>query len=192
MTLDLSREAAEILFGKQAHISYLKRSEVASRSGNGFALWDALMYCLYFQISPPEWLRNEYERIAHGLCTGKYKNFEEAFGVEMTRRDQLKRQEAYEMHKNSGAVLERLFAYRVQGGSMNSEEAFSSIAEELGISRNLVEKIKKKYGQFITDIPQRAPADHIRGYMQGEIEMPRSEGRPMFWEDEVDKQRTSK
>jgi NADH:ubiquinone oxidoreductase subunit E len=102
----------------------------------------------------------------------------EAFGWKS--EDPRHRRKIHRQNELSKAILTRLTKHRLEGGSLNAEEAFQPIADELGTSRRVVEEVYRKEGQFIKKLPRGNPNDVIHVFPRKTLPVPRRRGRPIL------------
>jgi hypothetical protein len=182
--VNLSGAAKEAMYGIATQKQILAQLQAAALAGRRNAIWDAMMFCIQFQLIQPEWLRTEMERIDHGVRVGEFDTLDEAFGIKLPSKG--KRQRAHLIEQQREAVIDLLFRHRTAGGSLNAEEAFEPVAQQLRISRKLVERIYKNHGHFLKDIPQNQPDKVTYAVVSGHSRRFKQYGRPVHWEDEQD------
>jgi hypothetical protein len=180
--VNLSDAAKEAIDGKAIQKQVLEKLQAAALAGQN-VIWEAMMFCVQYQLIQPEWLRTEMERIDHGVRVGEFNTLDEAFGIKLPSKG--KRQRAHLTEQHREAVIDLLFRHRIAGGSLNAEEAFEPVAQQLRISRTLVERIYKIHGRFLKDIPQNQPDNVTYAWASCPIRPFKQYGRPVHWVDEL-------
>ena len=178
MTINLSKEVLEKMFGDEAVLNYLQICENEFKAGNRMALFEALQLCAQFQAVIPDWAADAILEGGTEISSGKQKDFNELFGYAMPNQRTRKREARIEY--NTSKVLGMLMKHRCDGGSMNVDEAFGEISVSTGIPRRDIEEIYRRSGQWVKDISQGNPEGSVRGFLNGKVPMPRRHGRPIL------------
>jgi hypothetical protein len=175
--IGLPVEAEELLWGDDAILRELEDARKAFESGDRSALTVAVFYCARFQAVIPEWAADALLEIQEKLESGELQDCNEAFGWKSEYPD--KRCKMHRQNKHAKAVLSRLLAYRLEGGTLNVEQAFQPVADDLQISRRDVEAIYKREGQFIKELPRGGDGGN-HGVWRSTLPTPRRHGRPLL------------
>lgn len=175
--VNLSREAQEAMWGDPALLEYLETAEKLFVGGNKTVLWEVIDLCGHCQLVMPDWVRDAVAEITYGLRTGELATFDEAFGLRLESKATRKKKHRLAQQRNE--ILRLLHAHRLDGGSLNAEEAFEPIAHTLGISRRDVEAVYKAHGQFITSLPRGNPDGGFHAISSSSSARPKRYGRPI-------------
>ena len=178
MVIQFSKELEEALHGDKAVLNYLELVHNDFINGNKTALFNVLQLCAQYQAVIPDWASDEILKMGGRIDRGELKDLNEAFGWEGENLATRKRRARLE--QNSNAVLGLLQKHRLAGDSLNADDIFQTVAEELKISRRDVEDIYKLYGQFIKKLPRGNPDNIIHGIFNSQMPFIRRYGRAIL------------
>ena len=178
MTIQISDELHEALYGDEAVLKYLEIMRKAFIEGNKSAVFYVLPICARYQAVIPEWAADEILKIESNLYTGKLKDFNDALGWE--GEHQATRKKEARLRNLSNQVIISLQEHRLKGASLNADDILQTVAEELKISRRDVEDIYKQSGQFTKDLPRKKPENTAYAIMHTTLPSYRRHGRPVL------------
>jgi hypothetical protein len=176
--MDISPELEEKLWGDDAILRYLEITKKLFEQGDRTALFGAIALCARFQAVIPGWAADAILEMESKLENGQFRDFNEAFGQDFEK--QLTRRKNARLKRYVLQVLRLLQQHRLSGGSLNTEEAFQPIADQLGISRRDVETIYKREGKFIKNLPQGNSDNRVYGFGRAILAVPRRYGRKIL------------
>lgn len=130
----------------------LEKLRIDFMKGDKSVLFAAICLVLRSQPAGSSWVTDAAMEIEATLGTRRCPDMNAAFGWTTDRKKQLGVRQRQE--KNKEKILSMLVAYRLSGGSLNTELAFKSIADEIGIPWRDVEAVYKRHGRFIKALPQ--------------------------------------
>jgi len=181
--INLSTGLSEQLWGNEAVLRGLDYLEKEFNNGHRFCLFLTIAMCARFQAVIPDWAATAILNGETGLEDGDVVDMNQLFGWDQLAKEETKitnRRNKARRKKYKKQVLAELFVYRLGGGGLNTEEAFSPVAEKLGLSRRDVEAIYRDYGEFVRHIPQSRNSDVIHGFMDANLDPPRRYGRKIL------------
>jgi hypothetical protein len=147
-------------------------------AGDRTVLFDVIATCARFQAIIPKWATDEILLAEHALENGNMKDFNAVFGY--AGEHLASRKKKARLAKYATQVLSKLQQLRLEGGSLNADDIFADVANELGISRRDVEDIYKNDGKFIKELPRENTDDTVYGFAKVEIPYYRRYGRPIL------------
>lgn len=176
--MQLSKEIEEVIHGDKAVLHYLEICRLCFIDGDKTALFGVIRLCAQYQAIIPDWATDEILKIEPLISSGELRDFNCAFGFRPANLATLKKNARQKKYTNT--VLGLLQKYRLEGSSLNADDIFQTIADELGISRRDVNDIYKKEGQFIKALPKGNSGNLINGF--GRMELPnfRRSGRAVL------------
>jgi hypothetical protein len=179
VTIQISDILYQRLWGDAAILQYLSLLEQDFHSGRRLALLEAIQICARSQAVMPDWIVDGLTKIDEELHSGRTKDVNDAFGYEPCAAP--RRRHNWLVLKHAPDVIARLVRDRLRRGSLSADIAFSSVAEELGIGRRIVESIYKRHCSFIKQLPKGDPTRRVGVLdLSALTEMPRRRGRPIL------------
>ena len=181
--IELSDELNEKLYGDAAVLAGLLSYEEAYKAGRKYVLFEALSHCAQFQVVIPEWAADALLTMQRNLEDGDEKDLNSAFGWDDTpkeSRNKAARSHDARVKENRKKVIEALWQHRLQGGTLNADEGLALVAEQLGLSRRLVEDIYRESGEFIKNMPRDHPSDINTGFFMATLPGVRRRGRKLI------------
>lgn len=162
----------------------LEERRIRFEQGDKTALFEALVWCAWFQAVMPDWIAEALITGETQLQRGEIGQIGDLFGK--IKKGRPARKIDASLSKNEGTILQMLGLYRRRGGAFNDDEYTSTVrqmAAEHGFSygtREIRRVYSRHKGHLLSLERQGANGTYSSSHGTLEFLMPRRRGRPSF------------
>lgn len=166
----------------------LEESRLAFQAGDKSALMICVFRCAAFQAVIPEWAANALIALRENLENGRVADFNEAFGTPPEKLNT--RAARARIKKMTPLVLAEILQLRTQGLSLNADEMFSQVVENLrnrgyAVNERDVQTIYRTDGKFLKAIPRGLDPKGGHGFALITLPRARRRGRSILRDQEA-------
>lgn len=180
MTVRLNPELIEKMLADDLFHESLAEIEGRYQNGDRSAILEGIQLCAMWQAVMPPWITDELVSLPLAIERFEYAGTGDFFGDEppcLSRRERRRREREGRIKVHGRRIKSALIRHRWDGGSWNAEEAFDTVADEIGVPRRDVEEVYRRNPSIRSTT--RAP-EHVE--IAADIALPEyvRDGRPIL------------